>query len=140
MTPLGLILFILLALPMMADAQTQTPITVKQSTCTVTWDAPQANTDGTNLTDLKEYWVYVGTTLSGMTNVTAVVSAPAQDPAPGATASWPCKSLPIGVNHYVQIESVDTTGNRSARTAPLGPFVLLDDVSPLTPTSIRLGP
>lgn len=121
-------------------AEAQTPVTIKQSLCTVSWTAPQTNADGTNLTDLKEYGVYVGTALNAMQTPTAVVPAPSPDPAAGATASWPCKTLPVGVNHFVQVDGVDTSGNRSVRTAPFGPFVLQDDASPAAPSGLLVGP
>lgn len=114
-------------------AWAQTGVTVKQSTCTATWTAPQTNADGTNLADLKEYGVYVGVALNAMTTITAVVPAPAADPAAGATATWPCKSLVPG-SYFIQVDAVDTSGNRSARTAAV-PFVLIPDPDVVPPSA-----
>ena len=111
---------------------------VKQSVCTATWDAPQTSADGTPLTDLKEYGVYVASVAVNPTAPIAVVSAPAGDPPAAAIVTWPCKSLVPG-QYYVQVDAVDTAGNRSGRS-PLVPFVSQDDVPPQAPSGLRVGP
>ena len=132
----ALIVAAVLAVAIPASAQA-----VNQATCLVSWTAPQTNADGTNLADLKEYGVYVGTALNLMTTVTAVVPAPNADPVAGATASWSCKALVPG-SYFVQVDAVDTTGNRSVRTAAV-PFsvVVPDVVAPSAPTGLQVvGP
>ena len=114
---------------------------VKQSTCTATWTAPQTNTDGTNLGDLKEYRIYVAPTLAALavlTVPTAVVPAPELDPPLGKTGSWPCKTLPLGQG-YATVTAADTAGNESVR-ATVFPFILADDVSPQPPGNLLVGP
>ena len=88
-----LLLFALLLVPTLAFAE---GVVVKQSTCMITWTAPQVNADGTPLADLKEYGVYLGPSPASLTAPVAVVAAPAPDPATGATASLSCKGLAPG--------------------------------------------
>ena len=130
-----LMLFALLLVPTLAFAEGSV---VKQSTCTITWTAPQVNADGTPLADLKEYGVYLGPSPASLTAPVAVVAAPAPDPATGATASLSCKGLAPG-QYYAQVDAVDAAGNRSGRT-PVVPFVSQDDVSPQAPTGLTVGP
>ena len=114
---------------------------VKQSSCGVSWTAPQQSADGSNLADLKEYRVYVAATAVGLAAQTApiaVVPAPEVDPPAGKTGAWPCKSLAIG-QWYVTVTAADTAGNESVRPAAF-PFVLADDVSPQAPGSLLVGP
>lgn len=111
-------------------------VVVNQATCQATWTAPQTNTDGTNLADLREYGVYVAATLqdlAALTAPTAIVAAPELDPPAGKTMTWlGCRQLAVG-QWYAQIDAVDTSGNRSARTVPPVPFVVRDAVSPQAP-------
>ena len=132
----------LVAVPVVAEAVG--PV-VTPAACSVTWDAPQVNVDGSNLADLKEYRVFVANdavTVAAMTTPTATLPAPAQDPAVGATATWACGSLPPA-QYYVQAEAVDLAGNRSARPVPF-PFVvqtgapLPDTVAPDRPRNLRM--
>ena len=134
-----LFLLALLLVPTLAFADG--PV-VKQSTCTVTWDAPQTSADASNLTDLAAYGVYVAATpaaLAAMGFLGAIaVPAPATDPPAGASATWSCKALAPG-QYYVQVDAVDTLGNRSGRSAVV-PFVSQDDVPPQAPSGLRVGP
>ena len=109
-------------------------VQVKKSTCMMLWDAPQTNADGTTLLDLKEYGVYAAPTQAGLaTAVPAVVNAPALDPPSGATGSLACNQWALG-QHYFQVDAVDTTGNRSVRTAVV-PFFLLPDPDGVAPSA-----
>lgn len=132
---IALIVLAILVAPVLAWADG--PV-VKQSTCVLTWEAPQTNADGTNLADLKEYGVYIGTAPNLMAAPVAVVPAPSSDPVAGVSISWSCSHLPLG-QQYAQVDAVDLAGNRSTRTALL-PFVLAEDVAPAAPTNLRIGP
>ena len=136
---LPVILLVLLLVPAISWAQA---LTIKQSTCTATWTAPQTNTDGTNLNDLKEYRVYYGISviaLAASTVPVATVLAPELDPPAGKTGTWPCKTLPLGTG-FMAVTAADTAGNESAKSGAFGPFVLADDVSPQAPSGLTLGP
>lgn len=125
----------LLLVPALASAEG--PV-VKQAACTLKWDVPQLNDDGTNLGDLKEFGVYVAADPTTLTAPVAVVPATAADPAAGATASWSCVGLPIG-QQSAQVDAVNMTGKRSPRSAPF-PFTVAADASPQAPSNLRLGP
>ena len=131
---LSLLLFV--AVPAWADG-----VVVKQSTCKLQWDAPQANVDGSNLADLAAYDVYIASTpaaVAALTVPTAVVTAPELDPPAAKIGEWPCSALPAA-QYYAQVRARDTGGNASGRTPAL-PFVSQDDVSPQVPGNLRLGP
>lgn len=110
----------------------EAPVEAASNTaCTITWTAPQTNADGTNLTDLKEYGVYIGANPAALTVPTAVVPAPSADPAVGATATYDCRALAVG-NYVAQIDAADANGNRSVRSAVV-PFSVTDGVAPSKP-------
>jgi len=139
MTTLRVLALLLLAVAMPMTAWAQGPV-VNQSTCTVTVDAPQTNTDGTNLTDLAGYRYYVApdmVALAALTTPTFTLAAPAADPPAGATATVSCKTLTPGP-WVVAVTAFDTATppNESARSVAF-PFVLRDDVSPRTPSNVR---
>lgn len=129
-----LLVALFLTLPLIAEAQTGP--TVRQSTCTVTWPAPQTNADGTNLADLKEYRVYAASTAAGLTPTlapVAIVPAAFADPPAGALFVWPCKTLATG-QWFVTATAVDTSGNEGVRS-PIGPFVLIPDPDVVAPSA-----
>ena len=128
----------LLLLPTLAGAQG--PV-VNQSTCAVSWDAPQTSADASNLTDLAGYRVYAAPTvaaLAALTVPTDTVLAPALDPPAGAAGTWSCRSLAPG-SWVVAVTAFDTAvpPNESGRTAAF-PFVQRDDVSPSAPSNVRM--
>ena len=128
----------LLLLPTLVWAQG--PV-INQSTCTVSWDAPQTNGDASNLIDLAGYRVYAAPTvaaLAALTVPTATVPAPVADPPAGATGTWSCRSLAPGL-WVVAASAFDTAvpPNESGRTAAF-PFVQRDDVSPSAPSNVRM--
>ena len=134
------LMVVLMGSAITAQAQTEGPL-VNQSTCLATWTAPQSNTDGSNLADLKEYGLYVAPTraaLAALTAPLAIVAAPELDPPAGKTGVWPCATLALG-QWYIQVDAVDTASNRSARSG-VAPFVLRDAVSPQAPGTPTLGP
>ena len=111
---------------------------VKQSTCLASWDAPQTNTDGSNLNDLKEYRVYYAPGITVPANIApfVILPAPELDPPSGRQGQWACRTLPLGQG-ALAVTAVDTAGNESARSNPF-PFVLADDVAPLAPANLRV--
>jgi hypothetical protein len=130
---------IILSCALAAPARAQVPV-VNQSSCSLSWDAPQTNVDGTNLIDLAGYRVYAAATAALLATVTvpfATVPAPELDPPAGKSGTWVCKTLPVGPV-VVAITAFDTAvpPNESARTPPF-PFVLRDDVSPSAASNVR---
>jgi len=80
------------------------------------WDAPTKNSDGTPLTDLSLYRVYIGTSGSPCPGpVFAELTSPSQAP----TGSEIVSSLVTGLvndstDYFVQVTAVDLDGNVSA--------------------------
>jgi len=139
MTTLRVLALLLLAVAVPMTAWAQGPV-INQSTCAMSWDAPQTNADGTNLTDLAGYRVYVAptlTALAALTTPTFTVAA-AADPPAGATGTTLCKTLANGAWVWaVTAFDTSTPPNESARSAAF-PFVLRDDVSPAAPSNARM--
>ena len=103
----------------------------------LSWDAPQTNADGTNLTDLKEYHVLIGPTNTGPWTQVEVVPAASLDPALGEriftnVSDW--GPLAKG-QYYATIRAVDTAGNLSVMATSV-PFVLGDVVAPSPPSGL----
>ena len=101
---------------------------------TVSWTAPQTNTDGSNLNDLADYRIDLS--VDGGTTWTQVTTTPAAEPDPisGRTQSLPITSLGITQDgqYHVTLRACDTAGNCSARAAPSAPFVV-NRVAPSAP-------
>jgi hypothetical protein len=83
------------------------------------WTAPTTQTDGTALTDLASYRVYVGagaaTPCPGGTFV--AVPSPALKPAPNQTVSTHLTGLAVGTAYTVAITAVNTAGAASECSA-----------------------
>ena len=132
-----------LALLIPALAFAEGPV-VDKATCTVSWDAPTTNADGTPLADLAGYDVYLGDSPADVaaSGPLAQVLAPSPSPVAGATVTWPCSGL-AARQHYLQLAAYDLVGNRSART-PVFPFVVQitvpppTDPAPSAPTRVRI--
>lgn len=127
---------LLLAVP----ASAQVVPVINQSTCSMSWDAPQTNADGTLLTDLAGYHVYVAPTVAALATLTTptFTVAAAGDPPAGATGTTSCKTLANGAWVWAATAfDTSTPANESVRTAAF-PFVLRDDVSPSAPSNGRM--
>lgn len=134
------LMLLVLAVPALAAG----PV-IRPSACTGSWTAPQLNTDGSALTNLKEYRLYIAPEQVDITTVTTpflVIAAPEADPPAGKVMTLPvgwCKTIAVG-QMYAQVEAVSATGALSPRTPPY-PFVLALDVLPQAPTNFQLvGP
>jgi hypothetical protein len=80
-----------------------------------TWTAPTTNTDGTPLTDLASYRVYV--TASGApcpTSSSFNVASPTPSPGPSQTVSSRLTGLRAGTPYSVAVTAVDLGGGESA--------------------------
>ena len=104
------------------------------------WNAPQTNSDGSNLVDLKEYHVLVGPEATGPWTQVQVVQAASLDPSAGEqvfvqTSNWP---LLTPGQYYATVRSVDTAGNPSVLATPV-PFVVGDDVAPSPPSNLSFA-
>lgn len=99
---------------------------------------PQANVDGSNLTDLKLLRVCVGTDLTAppYTNCGTTLS-PNLDPPAGATLTVPMSAFVLSADgqYYAEAEAEDTAGNKSSRSTPRVPFEI-NRIPPATPSLI----
>ena len=97
------------------------------SACRISWIAPTTNADGTPLTDLAGYRVYIGTAPGVYGVATATVVQPA--------TTWPCGTLSNG-QKYAVVTAFDLAGNESVRCSEL-PFVL-DTIAPAAPSGVGI--
>jgi hypothetical protein len=98
------------------------------------WTAPTTNTDGSALTDLASYRVYVGTTNSPCPSGTFVtVPSPSSTPPPGQTVGTRLTGLTNNTTYFVSVVAVDTGGNPSACTTAVSAVATPDiTVTPAT--------
>ena len=102
------------------------------------WTAPTTNTDGSALTDLAAYNVYMasGATVpvfpgAGWTKTTVAAASPA--PAPNTTVTTSLGAQPNG-QRYIVVTAVDLAGNESAGTAAVA--FLVDRLAPTVPSNL----
>ncbi len=78
------------------------------------WDAPTTNTDGSQLTDLSSYRVYVGTSSSSCPGSTfQQVPSPTPTPSPGDVINTQITGLITGTTYVAKVTAVDANGNES---------------------------
>jgi Abnormal spindle-like microcephaly-assoc'd, ASPM-SPD-2-Hydin len=81
----------------------------------VTWNAPTTNADGTPLTDLAGYHLYLGTTQPACPGASFLtVPSPTAQPAAGQTVNHRVTGLNAGATYFVRVTAIDTSGNESA--------------------------
>src|SRR5262245_8696467 len=124
---LMLILAGIVAPPMSADA----------ASVTLSWTAPTTNADGTALTDLATYRIYLGTSAPACPSASFfTVSAPTPNPSAGQTVSIGVASLTAGMTYSARVTAVDTIGNESACSATASGVAQPDlAVTPTTTTN-----
>jgi Cep192 domain 4 len=104
---------------------------------TLTWSAPTTNADGSRLTDLATYRIYLGTSTPACPSASFfTVSSPTASPASGQTMSTGVTSLDAGTTYYTRITAVDASGSESACSVPANGVAKADfSVTPSTSTS-----
>ena len=104
----GLILAVLVAAASAAEA----------GSLSLTWNAPTTNADGTPLTDLGGYRIYLGTSVPACPSTSFhSVSAASSAPTAGQTVSARITALAAGTTYYARVTAVDGSGNQSGCTA-----------------------
>ncbi|HXZ43492.1 MAG TPA: hypothetical protein VEH53_01595, partial [archaeon] len=107
----------------------------------LSWNAPTTNADGSALTDLSTYQVYVGTSSSPCPG-TAYQVVPSQKsaPSPGDVVTSQVTGLVTGTNYVVQVTAVDSSGAQSACSAQATALAHADslDTSPPSISSSSL--
>ena len=84
----------------------------------LSWNAPTTNADGTPLTDLAGYRIYIATAQPPCPGASFhTVPSPGSAPAPGETVSHRIAALSAGATYVLRVTAVDHTGNESACSA-----------------------
>lgn len=85
------------------------------ATLTVRWTAPSTNADGTPLTDLAGYRLYVGTSTPTCPGSSYhAIASSTTSPLANQTVSATLTDLNPGATYWVRISAVDRNGNQSA--------------------------
>jgi hypothetical protein len=103
----------------------------------ISWSAPAANADGTPLTDLASYRIYLGTSTPACPGTPfRTVTSSTTTPPPGQAVSTVVTGLTAGTTYFARITAVDAAGNESTCT-PVTSAVARGDfnVTPTTATS-----
>jgi hypothetical protein len=91
---------------------------VEAASMTVSWLAPTANADGTPLTDLAGFRIYIATSTPPCPSASFfTVPSPTTTPAPGQTVSSIVTQLTAGTTYVTRVTAVDAQGNESACSA-----------------------
>ena len=90
-------------------------IGVDAASLTLSWTAPTTNADGTPLTDLDGYRVYLGTSSPACPSASFfTMSSPTRTPTSGQTVSTGITALAAGSTYFARVTAIDTAGNESA--------------------------
>jgi Fe-S cluster biogenesis protein NfuA len=110
---------------------------VDAASLTLDWAAPTTNADGTQLTDLGSYRIYLGASSPACPSASFfTVASPTSSPANGETLSRVVASLTADTEYVARITAVDTSGNESACSAEARGVANADfSVTPSTTTS-----
>jgi Divergent InlB B-repeat domain/Cep192 domain 4 len=88
---------------------------VEAASVTISWNAPTTNADGTALTDLSGYRIYLGTTAPSCPGASFhSVQSPSATPSAGQVLSTRITGLTGGTTYFARITAVDVAGNESA--------------------------
>jgi len=92
------------------------PPAVQAGYLDLSWDAPTTNVDGTPLTDLSEYRIYVGTSSPPPCPgpIFLTTASPTPSPSLGDVLSYHLAGLTDNSTYFVQVTAVDTGGIESA--------------------------
>lgn len=112
-------------------------VSVEAASLSVTWSAPATNADGTPLTDLASYRVYLATSSPACPGTLfRTVPAPTAAPTAGQTVSTVVTGLTAETTYFSRITAVDAAGNESTCSAAASAVAQGDfGVTPTTATS-----
>ena len=107
---------------------------VEAGSINLSWNAPTTNADGTPLTDLANYRVYLNTATPACPSSSFLtVSSSTSTPNPGQTVNSRVTALTAGTTYFARITAVDSAGNESG-CSPSASGVALTDFN-VTPTA-----
>jgi CARDB/Divergent InlB B-repeat domain/Fibronectin type III domain len=96
------------------------PAAAEAATLTMSWTAPVTNADGSKLTDLSGYRIYIGTSTPTCPGSSYhAVSSSTSAPSANQTVSATITGLNAGTSYSVRITAIDGSGNQSACSAPV---------------------
>jgi centrosomal CEP192-like protein/fibronectin type III domain protein/List-Bact-rpt repeat protein len=110
---------------------------VEAASVSLSWTAPTTNADGSPLTDLAGYRVYLATSTPTCPG-SAFLSVPSSTSTPGTGQSVASQvtSLAAGTTYFVRVSAVDTSGNESSCSPAASGVAQMDvAVDPTTATS-----
>ena len=91
---------------------------VEAASVSLSWTAPTTNADGSRLTDLASYRIYLGTSTPACPSASFfTVASPTSTPASGQTLSSRVTALTAGTTYFARVTAVDTSGNESTCSA-----------------------
>jgi hypothetical protein len=108
-------------------------LNVEAASVNLGWTGPTTNADGTPLTDLAGYRVYLGTAVPPLCPDTSFGAVPASSAAPttGETVAYQVPGLTASVMYVALISAVDGAGNESGCSGPVSGLARADlSVSP----------
>jgi hypothetical protein len=105
----------------------------------LTWTAPTTNANGTPLTDLGGYRVYIGTAAPACPGSSYhAVPSPTPAPAAASTVDSRITGLTVAATYFVRVTAVDMSGNESA-CSPMASGLASSDVTVTPTTTIGFG-
>ena len=115
---------------------------VDAASLSVSWNAPTTNANGTALTDLAGYRLYLGTTQQACPGASFLtVSSSTARPAAGQVVSHRIASLNAGATYFLRVTAVDSAGNESACSGTASGVAKGDfSVTPTTSTNFGSVP
>jgi hypothetical protein len=112
---------------------------VEAASISVTWNAPSTNADGSRLTDLAAYRIYLGTSSPACPSGSFhTVSSSTTTPASGETVSASIAALTAGTTYFARVTAIDSNGNQSA-CSPTASGVAKADFTVTPAGSIAFG-
>jgi hypothetical protein len=107
---------------------------VEAASVTVNWLAPTTNADGTQVTDLAGFRIYLATSTPPCPSASFVtVPSPTTTPAPEQAVSRIITGLTAGTTYFASVTAVDTAGNESACSDPASGMASGSDTAPSSP-------
>ena len=114
-----------------------TSASVEAASVSLSWTAPTTNADGSPLTDLAGYRVYLATSTPACPGASFFsVPSSTSTPAAGQAVASQVTSLAAGTTYFVRVSAVDTSGNESSCSPSASGVAQMDvTVAPTTATS-----
>lgn len=107
---------------------------VDAASVSLTWNAPTTNADGSALTDLASYRIYLGTSTPACPSGSFLtVGSPTNSPPAGQVVSTRVTALSAGTTYFVRITAVDSGGAESSCSTSANGVAQADFT--VTPTS-----